>query len=60
MFAPPQAHLGYYRMCFEQADTSKTGKIGGGEAVTFMMRSGLTPKILKEVRRQGASAKPPF
>ena len=46
--APQQAS--YYQQCFDTADMSKSGRIQGGEAVKFMMRSGVQPGILKEVR----------
>ena len=41
--------MSYYQQCFETADASKSGRIQGDEAVTFMMRSGVHPGILKEV-----------
>ena len=51
-WSPSPQQASYYQQCFDTADMSKSGRIQGGEAVKFMMRSGVQPGILKEVRRQ--------
>ena len=49
-WSPSPQQASYYQQCFDTADMSKSGRIQGGEAVKFMMRSGVQPGILKEVR----------
>lgn len=51
-----------FEQWFRVADEDKDGSVGGGEAVRFFMRSGLSQAVLGQVRAcvQAGSVRPAF